>query len=599
MRSRKAGIALVTVLIMTSVLLMMVLALYISSRGGLFSTMNHQRRLKALYVAEAGLADTMEALEGAGFGPVGSLTGTLPDGGTWQVNFNDTGPPYTDMESVNNLTVGGAAESYRGLNSVPPYSALVVVRARVGGVDRVLEAIVSRGTAPVNVTNAMQGTGNVLMIGDVAVDGIKALNDNTPVPGRIHSNASSGVAIKWDDQAGTATANITGSVSASGSSTIDLASATPGGGIQTGQAPAPFPAVDVVGTIASNSSAPAPVLNMTGTTTLAAGDYYYNGDMNLTGGDLSLNGANLYVTGDLTVNGSISGDGSVYAGGQTTLMGDANVNGMRDQNVALFSHGSVTLQGFDGTAWLEANAATDPTLASYYNQTQTTLQAMQTLMNSNPTSALVSGGAAYNQLELYRRTLGQFDGAAWSGVPNQDLFYLMQQHLATNYGSSTGRDFLIQKFDSLNRLYDGRKSNNFEPGCPGSIATWVSDWQNNTYAVYGGWMDGIGDGGYTAEMNEVINITNAIDYDKLGSSYFQGLVYTNGYLYADNEVGVLGAVIVNGDPTLPTNIINGNTVKPGDIYLGNGTQVTFVEDFFSTPMGGPGNTASVETWIGR
>lgn len=51
---RQRGIALIIVLLMTSLLLMMVMALYLSSRGGLFASMTQQRNLSALYVAEAG-----------------------------------------------------------------------------------------------------------------------------------------------------------------------------------------------------------------------------------------------------------------------------------------------------------------------------------------------------------------------------------------------------------------------------------------------------------------------------------------------------------------------------------------------------------------
>ncbi|MCE7870241.1 hypothetical protein DYH09_07665 [bacterium CPR1] len=55
--------ALISVLTMSSILLMMVISLYLSARGGLFSSISHQRRTQSLYTAEAGLADTMEALE--------------------------------------------------------------------------------------------------------------------------------------------------------------------------------------------------------------------------------------------------------------------------------------------------------------------------------------------------------------------------------------------------------------------------------------------------------------------------------------------------------------------------------------------------------
>lgn len=99
---RQRGIALIIVLLMTSLLLMMVMALYLSSRGGLFASMTQQRNLSALYVAEAGLADAMDALEASNFAlTTGVLTGSLPGvNGTWQVEFRDSAPSSTTTRST-------------------------------------------------------------------------------------------------------------------------------------------------------------------------------------------------------------------------------------------------------------------------------------------------------------------------------------------------------------------------------------------------------------------------------------------------------------------------------------------------------------------
>lgn len=98
-RKRRQGLALVTVLVMSTVMLMMVLSLYLASRGSLFASLQLQRRTAALYVAEAGLAETMEALEANAFvSPTGPLSGTLPGGGTWEVRFKTAGP-FGDRDS--------------------------------------------------------------------------------------------------------------------------------------------------------------------------------------------------------------------------------------------------------------------------------------------------------------------------------------------------------------------------------------------------------------------------------------------------------------------------------------------------------------------
>ncbi|MCE7870242.1 hypothetical protein DYH09_07670 [bacterium CPR1] len=136
------------------------------------------------------------------------------------------------------------------------------------------------------------------------------------------------------------------------------------------------------------------------------------------------------------------------------------------------------------------------------------------------------------------------------------------------------------------------------------MADIVTEWQSGAWQTgsntYIGIFDAAIDGGYDLVMPELVSLTNQIDYDKLGTSYFQGMIYTNGYLYAAHEVNVLGAVLTQGDSSLPSATINGKTVKPGDIYLANGTRVTYVESLFTNPIGSAaGPTVAVETWIGR
>ena len=72
------GFALVTVLLMTGVLAMMLIALYVSVRGSLLSASLQSRRVSAAYVAEAGLAEALHAIEASNFSlTTGSLTGEL------------------------------------------------------------------------------------------------------------------------------------------------------------------------------------------------------------------------------------------------------------------------------------------------------------------------------------------------------------------------------------------------------------------------------------------------------------------------------------------------------------------------------------------
>jgi hypothetical protein len=96
------------------------------------------------------------------------------------------------------------------------------------------------------------------------------------------------------------------------------------------------------------------------------------------------------------------------------------------------------------------------------------------------------------------------------------------------------------------------------------------------------------------------NLVKEVDYDKIGYSTFQGLIYTNGAFYSGNEINVIGAVIVNSDGTQPPIDIGGVTLEPGDLFLDKGTNVTFVEELFDD-SGNSGTTGppAVVLWMGR
>ncbi|MCA9795028.1 MAG: hypothetical protein KC910_24640, partial [Candidatus Eremiobacteraeota bacterium] len=201
----RRGIALVSVLLLASVLLAMMLALYVAVRGDLFFSQAHNQSVAALYAAEAGLADCMIALEGADYNLGGSLTQTLSNGASYTIEFNDT-PPFTSTQSVNNLLNPAApVESYRGPASVPASTALIVVRGRSGGVERVLEAVISRAAGGPQLDAAVQTSGTLQLGGGIDVNGITSMTDATPVPAVLHSNAPSGLGVAWD---GSGTANI-------------------------------------------------------------------------------------------------------------------------------------------------------------------------------------------------------------------------------------------------------------------------------------------------------------------------------------------------------------------------------------------------------
>lgn len=582
----RRGIALISVLMMSSLMLLMVLCLFLASRGSLFGTMENQRRLQALYVAEAGLAETMAYLEDNAFTAPANLSGSLPSGGTWSVRFV-SGPPFTQDDSVNNLTNAGSyAASHRGGTSVPPASALIVVTASYAGVERQLEAIITRGTVAGGFANAIQASGTLHLGGDVSVNGVTSLTDSTPVPGNLHSNKASGPTITWD---GAGTADITGTVTApAGAASIDLQGYTPGGGAPGVGGTAPFPLENIVSKVGSMSGSTPAVIAPSGTTSLGAGAQYA-GSSTTVNGDLVLNGTDLYVQGDLSVNGSITGKGSIYVTGETTFRGDSRVvTNQTDHGVALYSHGSVSLLGFDGSAYMAAIG--DPTLDDiWHNQVTPELTGAQSILNGAPDPATLVSDTT---LDTHRRKLGYYN----DGTSNYDAFGRLSARLEAVGPAGVQRDFLVKKFDNLSLFFG---TDGAAPTFTGTDPTQnLVDWDGGLNPA--GIMDSIMDGGRGDLMGQMVTIVNQVDPNRIGNSYFQGMVYTNGYIYAANEISVVGGVMAKGDTSLPGATINGVTLKPGDIYLANGVEVTFVEEFMQNgPMTGAGTTVSVETWLGR
>lgn len=109
----------------------------------------------------------------------------------------------------------------------------------------------------------------------------------------------------------------------------------------------------------------------------------------------------------------------------------------------------------------------------------------------------------------------------------------------------------------------------------------------NNFGQTAGIIDAANDLNDPALKLAAFNTVRQINYDRLGSSYFQGLIYTNGGFYADNQVTVLGAVVVNDDGSQsPFTAASGDTVNPGDLILKGGSNITYVKDFFFGPNAG-------------
>ena len=52
------------------------------------------------------------------------------------------------------------------------------------------------------------------------------------------------------------------------------------------------------------------------------------------------------------------------------------------------------------------------------------------------------------------------------------------------------------------------------------------------------------------------------------------------------------------DGSQPSADIDGETIEPGDLYLTNGSNITYIQEFFESPVGG-GGALGIKQWLGR
>ncbi|GMU57442.1 MAG: hypothetical protein AMXMBFR33_65880 [Candidatus Xenobia bacterium] len=579
---RKSGIALVTILLFTPILIIMMVGLYLSVRQSLLVTQGELARTQALYLAEIGLADSMVQLDNDPLWTAGFTNKTVPGTpGSYTVRFNtNAAGPFSPDDSVNNSD-GAHPNNFFG--PVPSGHIQVVVVARVGPIERKLEALLRMGGSLGDLDLPLLTSGKIKLNGDVLVNGVKSLVDSTSVAGDMHSNLSqaSPDLITWTPNGGSAL--ITGKVSSSGTDAgaIDLNGYNPVGGTQTSSAPKAIPPVNILGTIAGKSGASQPVF-IPGPNTLATGDWYVPGDVTVNG-DLVLDGAKLHVNGTLTVNGSITGEGSVYIAGETHFKGDSNITASSPDKTAIYSNGSVFLTGFDGTAYLNAVAVSDPALGTAWNNVKTSLTDLRTEM-------VTPGGKTGRNalLDNIRAELGR--GGGDNPRPGHSLYQLgtLRARLSAQ-APSPSRDFMLRKIQNL--------ESDFDYLMPAQEVTAISAFSNGQ--VVNGAFDAVFDNNVLGEIPKILSYVDQIDYNRIGNSYFQGILYTHGFVYADNEVTVLGAAVSRDNNTQSTQTIGAQTLDPGDVYFGNRTRLTYVEDFFQGG-GGPGSGAmQVVVWMGR
>lgn len=596
----------------------MMIGLILRARAQSKFSLETHGSLAALYAAEAGLAEAMSKFTAL---PTWStnLEGTLPNGeSAYSVAF---GP----AASVNNLTGLGAVNGPRGPGSVAPGTAYVVSVGRAGNNRRVLEAIVSRA-GPVTPGYALTGTGQIRLAGKVKVDGVASYSDSTSVPADLLSSLATNAPdlVTWNPVDPLDQASIAGAIKIASphADAINVGTATVEDGTHTNQAVAPPAPVDIPARIAAKSGSPAPALTP-GLTLLASGDYYYDGDLTYTG-DLELDGANLYVTGEVDIVGTIKGKGSVFAGKTTRFYGDSEITASNSNQVALYSKGSVELRGFDGTKYLDnvvQSAGNDENgipYATHWTNAKNLIKGQQQDLESfkatGDTSYFGSPGSAFDRKNDVLGHIGDPDGWAGPGTGGDYAGPLLRMHeMLAGQPPGPTRDFLVRKFTALRDPSDKYKGVFSVHTGPATMQVDLisllndGDTQGMTDAlndIWGSafWSTYPGGDPRPRLLSLVTTAHQQIDYDKLGSAHFNGIIYTNGYVYADNEVAITGALMAVADGTQPpANPDPSNpslTVNPGDIYLNNGTRLSYVDELVKQ-SGSTVGTMGIKVWLSR
>ncbi|MBS2035223.1 pilus assembly PilX N-terminal domain-containing protein [bacterium] len=596
----------ITTLMMSVVLLMMLVSLVRAVTTQDYLTRGYHDNVAAMYVAESGLADVMSHLEIDGSWQEGFNGEPMQNRpGKYWVKFFSGGGQVPDDASINNIIGNTARPGPRG-RVVPKGSALIVVTARVGAAQRQLEAIIN-SSGVINVEYPLMTSGNIELKGAVTIDGIHSLQGYERVAAGIHSNSrGSGTAsVTWEPSNATDKAVVTGKVSSADSRPVGVgidfgsdASRYDVGAFERAAAQKQFPGVgDIDRQVSLHAGDPAPTIQTAGTTTLPAGKYHKSGNLSVNG-DLALDGGELFVDGDLTINGGISGQGAIWASGKVTFKGDATLQS--SEKAAVMSKQGVNLLGFNGEEYMEAFAQSDPEVRVLWDATKQALGDTQDLLQNGDPATIVGAGGP---LDVQARKLAYYPDSAELPIPvvnpedalvgGNYLGKLQEKLSAQSQGPS--RDFMIRKLGGYKDFFGANTA--------GTDATVANQFFNRPRVMPGAFAAVVNSSRVDALSKLTLQVSN-VSYAKAGSSYFQGVIYTNGHVFAANSVTTLGAIMVDGrgrTDVQPNPLDPSETFKPGQLVMRKGANLTFVEEFFedgdnALRIRGP---VRVRTWASR
>lgn len=620
-KTRKKGIVAVSTLWISIVLLILIVALLGALRTEHGHVLRFNQNSEALYIAEAGFAAaTLEMSRDNTWSPTDPIEYVFPTGGgKYRIAFDSDGVVGPD-ESVNNLAKSHAVDGPRGVGTVPPHMTDLVVVVELRGRKIRYEALISRGfSAPVTVP--LLASGNIAMEGDLTISGVESLVKPVSVPAGVHSNKREDEAgiITWKKTGG-AQAFVSGEVSTSSTNTGSI-SASAGFNaldVESGRPPMRFPIIDVETAVRNQDELKVLVPASPGNQTVVAGQdqRFSGGKIN---GDLVLQGVNLYVQGDLEVNGSITGSGSIYVDGNTTFKGSTELKMVEDKALALFSRGHVKLEGFDGTQFLDSLATSSTDFNSWNEAAKDAHADIKAIVSDITTYGTTWGnaGTTNNDLNDLRAILG--GGAvppppppdppdpSLPPIPDpiEDALGEMASHIETNYPAHESTKFLVERLRTVRQLYAPK------PGAA-SANSILNNFKNGN-KNYTGLLDVLNRGNFESQADLANRGVGFHNFDKLGTAYFQGVIYTNGALYAANEVQIVGALLSQKSIDSPSAslVVPNNPAKPnpenkdiilasGDVSLLGGSSIVFNKGLLENPfVGSPSGPVMIQSWLGE
>jgi len=657
--NKKRGMALFLTLGFTTILVMMLGATLTSTSGGNIFAQDYHRKTAALYAAESGLAMIQDRLE---TNP--DWEGTFdheptPFGeGSYSVSF---GP------SVNNLEPPDPTLYKSGpYGPVAPGTAYLKVEGHAFGRTEVVECIVGRKSENF-LHAAMVATGKIYLDERVDVAGRVSSNDLSLTPADVISNfqgeapwGNSTPPVYWDESV-TSTDQVRGTIrsasESSGSISSNLVSISDEALVD--QAPVPVANVQIQDAIDAKSGVAVRV--PTSPTSPLSGDHYEGSHTTVTG-DLILNNASLYIDGDLTVLGSIRGVGAVYVSGDTTFSGDSVVIANED-GVVLYSQGNVHLKGFNGTEWMDAVTASQGRSLEW-SQTKQSFQRLKQIVTefaNNPQFTTAANPALAPPPDT--PPIGSPDpddgpaiGFYWRseagllisnlakdvsiyrppGITENDLLGKMASVIDNEPSNPTQR-FMAEKFrvlkdpsaDTDNLLLNviGINDGDTLTGSAEIVQNFAEGDQEGyvpnrglqleiflaTARIDGDHMgepnfdayEGLTDAQLARALVKHAHWLDLYNFDALGTSYFQGNIYTRGAIYAAQEVTIIGSLSAVDDPdepdvawTPPDRDPDDSDIslKPGDIHLGQGTRILHLSNLNPGPVSTV-PSVGVVTWL--